>query len=47
MTRVMERLMQSMAAGTTAVLDLEDGYLDVRDPGQTSGRRARWDIDAS
>ena len=30
-----------------AVLDLEDGYLDVRDPGKTGERRARWDIDAS
>jgi hypothetical protein len=31
--RVMERLIRSMAVGTMAVLDLEDGYLDVRDPG--------------
>ena len=29
--RVMERLIRSMGAGTMAVLDLEDGYLDVRD----------------
>jgi hypothetical protein len=29
--RVMERLIRSMASGTMAVLDLEDGYLDVRD----------------
>ncbi|MGA0093636.1 MAG: aldolase/citrate lyase family protein [Chthoniobacterales bacterium] len=29
-----------MAAGTTAILDLEDGYLDVRDPNRTSERRA-------
>jgi citrate lyase beta subunit len=38
--RVMERLIRSMAAGTTAILDLEDGYLDVRDPNRTSERRA-------
>jgi citrate lyase beta subunit len=38
--RVMERLIRSMGAGTMAVLDLEDGYLDVRDPGKTSERRA-------
>ena len=38
--RVMERLIRSMGPGTTAVLDLEDGYLDVRDPGKTSDRRA-------
>ena len=31
--RVMERLIRSMAPGTMAVLDLEDGYLDVRNPG--------------
>ena len=30
--RVMERLIRSMGLGTMAVLDLEDGYLDVRDP---------------
>ena len=46
-TRVMERLIRSMGPGTMAVLDLEDGYLDVRDPGKTGERRARWDIDAS
>jgi citrate lyase beta subunit len=38
--RVMERLIRSMVPGTMAVLDLEDGYLDVRDPGKTSTRRA-------
>lgn len=38
--RVMERLIRSMAPGTTAILDLEDGYLDVRDPNRTSERRA-------
>ena len=38
--RVMERLIRSMGPGTMAVLDLEDGYLDVRDPGKTSERRA-------
>jgi len=38
---VMERLIRSMRPGTMAVLDLEDGYLDVRDPGKTSERRAR------
>lgn len=37
--RVMERLIRSMAPGTMAVLDLEDGYLDVRDPEKTSERR--------
>ena len=37
----MERLVRSMGAGTMAVLDLEDGYLDVRDPGKTGERRAR------
>jgi hypothetical protein len=37
--RVMERLIRSMAPGTMAILDLEDGYLDVRDPGRTSERR--------
>jgi hypothetical protein len=31
--RVMERLIRSMGPGTMAVLDLEDGYLDVRDLG--------------
>ena len=36
----MERLIRSMGAGTMAVLDLEDGYLDVRDLGRTSERRA-------
>jgi hypothetical protein len=30
--RVMERLIRSMVPGTMAILDLEDGYLDVRDP---------------
>jgi hypothetical protein len=35
----MERLIRSMGAGTMAVLDLEDGYLDVRDPGMTRERR--------
>ena len=30
--RVMERLIRSMGAGTMSVLDLEDGYLDVRGP---------------
>ena len=39
--RVMERLIRSMGPGTMAVLDLEDGYLDVRDPGKTSERRVR------
>ncbi|MFM8810155.1 MAG: aldolase/citrate lyase family protein, partial [Chthoniobacterales bacterium] len=38
---VMERLIRSMGPGTMAVLDLEDGYLDVWDPGMTSERRAR------
>jgi citrate lyase beta subunit len=38
--RVMERLIRSMAPGTMAVLDLEDGFLDVRDPAKTSDRRA-------
>ena len=37
--RVMERLIRSMAPGTMAILDLEDGYLDVRDTGRTSERR--------
>jgi citrate lyase beta subunit len=37
--RVMERLIRSIAPGATAILDLEDGYLDVRDPGRTSERR--------
>ncbi len=36
----MARLIRAMGAGTMAVLDLEDGYLDVRDPGKTSERRA-------
>ena len=36
----MERLLRSLVPGTMAVLDLEDGYLDVRDPGKTSERRA-------
>jgi glycosyltransferase involved in cell wall biosynthesis len=36
----MERLIRSMGPGTMAVLDLEDGYLDVRDPGKTDERRA-------
>ena len=42
----MERLIRSMGAGTMAVLDLEDGYLDVRDPEKTSERRAsgRWHL---
>jgi hypothetical protein len=31
----MERLVRSMGAGTMAVLDLEDGCLDVRDLGKT------------
>ncbi len=35
----MERLIRSMVPGTMAVLDLEDGYLDVRDPRKTSKRR--------
>lgn len=39
--RVMERLIRSMGPGTMAVLDLEDGYLDVRDSGKTGERRAR------
>ena len=39
--RVMERLIRSMGLGTMAVLDLEDGYLDVRDLRKTSERRAR------
>jgi hypothetical protein len=42
----MERLIRSMGAGTMGVLDLEDGFLDVRDPGKTGERRARWGIDA-
>jgi hypothetical protein len=37
--RVMERLIRSMLPGTMAILDLEDGYLDVRDPDRTSARR--------
>jgi citrate lyase beta subunit len=37
--RVMERLIRSMAPGTMAILDLEDGYLDVWDPERTSERR--------
>ena len=37
--RVMERLIRSMAPGSIAILDLEDGYLDVRDPAKTSERR--------
>ncbi len=36
----MERLIRAVGVGTMAVLDLEDGYLDVRDPGKTSDRRA-------
>ena len=35
----MERLIRSMVPGTMAILDLEDGYLDVRDPAGTSERR--------
>jgi citrate lyase beta subunit len=38
--RVMERLIRWMGPGTMAVLDLEDGYLDVRDLARTSERRA-------
>jgi hypothetical protein len=38
--RVMERLIRSMAPGAMAILDLEDGYLDARDPDRTSERRA-------
>jgi citrate lyase beta subunit len=37
--RVMERLIRSMVPGTMGILDLEDGYLDVRDPARTSERR--------
>jgi len=37
--RVMERLIRSMVPWTMAILDLEDGYLDVRDPDRTSERR--------
>ena len=37
--RVMERLIRSMVPGTMAILDLEDGYLDVRDPAGTNERR--------
>lgn len=37
--RVMERLIRSMVPGTMAILDLENGYLDVRDPARTSERR--------
>jgi hypothetical protein len=37
--RVMERLICSMVPGTMAILDLEDRYLDVRDPAATSERR--------
>jgi citrate lyase beta subunit len=37
--QVMERLIRSMVPGTMGILDLEDGYLDVRDPGRTSERR--------
>jgi hypothetical protein len=37
--RVMERLIRSMVLWTMAILDLEDGYLDVRDPARTSERR--------
>jgi hypothetical protein len=29
--RVVERLIHSLVPGTMAILDLEDGYLDVRD----------------
>ena len=35
--RVMERLIRSMVSGTMAILDLEDGYLDLRDPARTGG----------
>jgi citrate lyase beta subunit len=38
--RVMERLIRAVGVGTMAVLDLEDGFLDVRDPAKTSDRRA-------
>lgn len=37
--RVMERLIRCMVPGTMAVLDLEDGYLDVRDPGEIMNAR--------
>jgi citrate lyase beta subunit len=37
--RVMERLIRSMVPGTMAILDLEDGYLDMRDPGKSRERR--------
>ncbi len=37
--RVMERLIRSMMPGTMAILDLEDGYLDVRDPAWTCERQ--------
>jgi hypothetical protein len=39
--RVMERLIRSMVPGTMAILDLEDGYLDVRDPARTGGIAVR------
>jgi citrate lyase beta subunit len=35
----MDRLIRSMVPGTMAILDLEDGYLDVRDPVRTGNRR--------
>ena len=41
--RVMERLIRSMGPGTMAVLDLEDGYFDVRDPGEAM-KRAECDV---
>ena len=39
--RVMERLIRSMGPGTMAVLDLEDGYLDVCDPGNDGSEGVR------
>jgi len=35
----MERLIRSMVPGTMAILDLEDGYLAVRDPAGTCERQ--------
>ena len=35
--RVMERLIRSMVPETMAILGVEDGYIDVRDPAWTGG----------
>jgi hypothetical protein len=37
--RVIERLIRLMAPGPMVILDLEDGYLDVRDSAKTTERR--------